>query len=118
MLDVAKRNLLLVAYPETCLDDIARESGIATKTIYSRFGSKPGLFSAMLQPLRHSWIAALQTIVIESNRLESVLDPELEAAALQLLDVSTRAEMIELQRLLQVGSLKKGFPEECHAVPP
>jgi AcrR family transcriptional regulator len=105
VLDVAKRNFLLAGYPETSLDDIARESGIAKKTIYSRFGSKAGLFSAILDPLRKSWIAELQHIIIKSKRPESVL----EAAALQLLDVSTRAEMIELQRLLLVESRR--FPD-------
>ncbi len=105
VLDVAKRNFLLVGYPETCLDTIARESRIAKKTIYSRFGSKAGLFSAILQPLRQSWIARLQNIVIESNRPESVL----EAAALQLLDITTRAETIELQRLLLTESRR--FPD-------
>jgi AcrR family transcriptional regulator len=105
VLDVAKRNFLLAGYPETCLDKIARESRIAKKTIYSRFGSKAGLFSAILQQLRHSWIARLQNIVIESNRPESVL----EAAALQLLDVSTRPETIELQRLLLTESRR--FPD-------
>lgn len=105
VLDVAKRNFLFAGYPETSLDDIARESGIAKKTIYSRFGSKAGLFSAILRPLRESWIAELQDIVIESKRPESVL----EAAALQLLDVSTRAEMIDLQRLLLVESRR--FPD-------
>lgn len=48
--------------PETGLDDIARESG--------------------------TWIAELQDIVIESKCPESVL----EVAALELLDVGTRAE--------------------------
>jgi AcrR family transcriptional regulator len=105
VLDVAKRNFLLTGYPETCLDTIARESRIAKKTIYRRFGSKAGLFSAMLQPLRQSWIDRLQNIVIESDSPESVL----EAAALQLLDVSTRAETIELQRLLLAESRR--FPD-------
>ncbi len=105
VLDVARRNFLLAGYPETCLDTIARESRIAKKTIYSRFGSKAGLFSAMLQPLRQSWIDRLQHIVIESDRPESVL----EAAALQLLDVSTRTETIELQRLLLAESRR--FPD-------
>ncbi len=105
VLDVAKRNFLLTGYPETCLETIARESRIAKKTIYSRFGNKAGLFNAILQPLRQSWIARLQSIVIESDRPESVL----EAAALQLLDVSTRAETIELQRLLLAESRR--FPD-------
>ncbi len=74
MLDVAKRNFLFAGYPETSLDDIAWESGIAKKTIYGSFGGKAGLFSVLLQPFRpSSWIAELQDIVIESKRPESVL---------------------------------------------
>ncbi len=105
VLNVAKRNFLLAGYPETCIDTIARESRIGKKTMYSRFGSKAGLFSAILQPLRQSWITRLQNIVIESSRPESVL----EAAALQLLDIGTRAESIELQRLLLTESRR--FPD-------
>ena len=97
---VAKRNFLSVGYPETSLDEIARQSGIAKKTIYSRFGSKAGLFRAILDSLQRSWIAELEDIVIESKRPESVL----EAAALHLLDVGTRADMIELHRLLLIES--------------
>jgi TetR/AcrR family transcriptional repressor of mexJK operon len=105
LLDVAKRNFLLAGYPETCLDTIARESRMAKKTIYSRFGGKAGLFGAILEPLRQAWIAKLQDIVIESKSPESVL----EAAALQLLDVSTRPEAVELQRLLLTESRR--FPD-------
>ncbi len=42
MLDVAKRNFLFAGYPETSLDDIAWESGIAKKTIYGSFSGKQG----------------------------------------------------------------------------
>jgi AcrR family transcriptional regulator len=100
VLDVAKHSFLVAGYPETSLDDIARESGIAKKTIYSRFGNKAGLFSAILLPLRQSLTAELQDIVIEARRPAFVL----EAAARQLLDVCTRAEMIDLHRLLLVES--------------
>ncbi len=72
VLDVAKQNFLRAGYPETCLDTIARESRIAKKTIYSRFGSKAGLFSAILQPLRQSWIDRRQSTVIESDKPEIV----------------------------------------------
>ena len=108
VLDVAKRNFLVAGYPETSLDDIARKSGIAKKTIYSHFGNKAGLFSAILLPLRQSLTAELQDIVIEARQPEFVL----EAAARQLLDVCTRTEMIELHRLLLVESRR--FPNIIH----
>lgn len=96
VLDVAKRQFLNAGYRETSLEGIAREAGVAKKTLYSRFGSKAGLFATILDTLRGAWIAELQGLVLESDRPETVL----ETVALHLLEVGTRPDMIELYRLL------------------
>jgi TetR/AcrR family transcriptional regulator, mexJK operon transcriptional repressor len=105
LLDVAKRQFLTAGYRETSLERIAREAGVAKKTLYSRFGSKSGLFSTILETLRRSWIAELQSIVLESSRPEIVL----ETVALHILDVGTRPDMIELYRLILLDAHR--FPE-------
>jgi AcrR family transcriptional regulator len=105
LLDVAKRQFLSAGYRETSLEGIAREAGVAKKTLYSRFGSKAGLFATILDTLRRAWIAELQGLVLESNRPETVL----ETVALHLLQVGTRPDMIELYRLLLLDAHR--FPE-------
>jgi AcrR family transcriptional regulator len=105
LLDVARRQFLSAGYRGTSLEGIAREAGVAKKTLYNRFGSKAGLFATILDALRRSWIAELQGLVLESNRPEAVL----ETVALHLLQVGTRPDMIELYRLLLLDA--PGFPE-------
>jgi AcrR family transcriptional regulator len=105
VLAVAQRQFLTAGYRETSMEGIAREAGVAKKTLYDRFGSKAGLFSTIVETLRRSWIAELSGIVLESNRPEQVL----EQVALHLLDVGTRPDMIELHRLLLIEAHR--FPE-------
>ncbi|MGF6415448.1 TetR/AcrR family transcriptional regulator [Paraburkholderia sp. MM5482-R1] len=105
LLDVAQRHFLAAGYRETSLEGIAREAGIAKKTLYDRFGSKAGLFSAIVETLRRSWITQLGDIVLDARRPENVL----EKVALHLLDVCTRPDMIALHRLLLTEAYR--FPE-------
>ncbi|WP_236655134.1 TetR/AcrR family transcriptional regulator [Burkholderia pyrrocinia] len=110
LLDVARRQFLTAGYRETSLEGIAREAGVAKKTLYGRFGSKAGLFATIVDTLRRSWVAELQGLVLESNRPETVL----ETVALHLLEVGTRPDMIELYRLLlldahRVPELIRGY---------
>jgi AcrR family transcriptional regulator len=105
LLDVAQRQFLTAGYRETSLEGIAREAGVAKKTLYDRFGSKAGLFGTIIETLRRSWIAQLSDIVLDASRPEHVL----EKVALHLLDVGTRPDMIELHRLLLIEAHR--FPE-------
>jgi len=105
LLGVAQHHFLTAGYRETSLEGIAREAGIAKKTLYDRFGSKAGLFSTIIETLRRSWIAQLSDIVLDSGQPEYVL----EQVALHLLDVGTRPDMIELHRLLLIEAHR--FPE-------
>jgi TetR/AcrR family transcriptional repressor of mexJK operon len=95
ILEIAQRHFLKVGYKETSLDCIAREAGVAKKTLYHHFGSKAGLFAKVLGDLRRTWIAELSDIVVSSGQPEKVLN----AVALHLLDVGTRPEKIKLHRL-------------------
>ena len=105
ILGIAQGHFLTAGYRGTSLEGIAREAGVAKKTLYDRFGTKAGLFGTILETLRRSWIAQLSDIVLESRRPEYVL----ETVALHLLDVGTRPDMIELHRLLLIEAHR--FPE-------
>jgi AcrR family transcriptional regulator len=105
VLDIGQRQFLANGYSETSLDAIARTSGVAKKTLYHHFGSKVGLFAAILEPLRRSWITELQDIVLQPVGPRLVL----EAVAQHLLEVGTRSQMIALHRLLVAESHR--FPE-------
>ncbi|MFZ0495394.1 MAG: TetR/AcrR family transcriptional regulator [Methylocella sp.] len=105
LLEIAQRHFLAAGYRETSIDSIIREAGIAKKTLYHHFGGKAGLFTAIVETLRRSWIAELSDIVLGPSRPEQVL----EAVALHLLDVGTRREMIELHRLFLVEAHR--FPD-------
>ncbi|MBN3787195.1 TetR/AcrR family transcriptional regulator [Burkholderia sp. Ac-20353] len=110
VLEVATRQFLGAGYRETSLDGIAREAGVAKKTLYSRFGSKAGLFATILDTLRRAWVEELRGLVVEAGRPDTVL----ETVALHLLEVGTRPEMIEWYRLLlldahRVPELIRGY---------
>jgi TetR/AcrR family transcriptional regulator, mexJK operon transcriptional repressor len=100
VLEVAKKRFLSAGYRETSLEAIARDAGVAKKTLYCHFGDKAGLFDAIVRKLTDAWVEELRTIVANESRVDAVL----EAAALHLLDVGTRRDMIELYRLLLAES--------------
>jgi AcrR family transcriptional regulator len=110
LLEIAQRHFLTAGYRETSLDSITREAGIAKKTLYHHFGGKAGLFTAIVETLRRSWIAELNDIVLVSSQPQRVL----EAVALHLLDVGTRRDMIELHRLFLVEAHR--FPDLARGV--
>lgn len=105
VLDIAQRRFLADGFSDTSLDAIARASGVAKKTLYRHFGSKAGLFTAILEALRRSWIAELRDMVVQPREPRLVL----EAVALHLLEVGTRPPMIALHRLLLAEAHR--FPE-------
>jgi TetR/AcrR family transcriptional repressor of mexJK operon len=117
VLEVAKGKFLSAGYRETSLDAIARDAGVAKKTLYGHFGSKAGLFDAIVRTLTDAWVDELRKIVAT----ESGPDVVLEAAALHLLDVGTRRDMVEWYRLLLVESrrfpaLIDGYRTRCGKV--
>jgi AcrR family transcriptional regulator len=105
VLEIARRRFLAEGYSETSLETIAREGGIAKKTLYRHFGSKEGLFAAILDSLRQAWVAELSDMTLSPRAPERVL----ERVALHLLDVGTRPEMVALHRVLLAEAPR--FPE-------
>jgi TetR/AcrR family transcriptional regulator, mexJK operon transcriptional repressor len=105
LLEVARQRFLASGFRETNLDSVAREAGVAKKTLYHHFGNKAGLFTAVLAALREKWIAELRHVVLRSEEPRAVL----EAVAIHMLEVGTRPEMIALHRLLVAEAHR--FPE-------
>lgn len=105
VLDVARHHFLASGYRETSLETVARDAGVAKKTLYHHFGDKAGLFASVLAALREAWIAELRRVVLGSEEPRAVL----EEVALHTLDVGTRPEMIALHRLLVAEAHR--FPE-------
>jgi len=105
VLQVAQRAFLALGYTGTSLDHIAREAGVAKKTLYDHYGNKAGLFTVVVRRLRSAWVDGLRQIVIDAP------DPRtaLPAVARHLLDMGTRREMIALHRLLLVEARR--FPD-------
>jgi len=105
VLEIAQRHFLAAGFDGSSLDAIAIEAGVAKKTLYHHFGSKTGLFAAILEALRESWIAELRNLTVGSGRPQSVL----EAIALHTLDVGTRPDTIAVYRLLLTEASR--FPD-------
>lgn len=105
ILEVAQRQFLDHGFAETTIDAIAQEAGVAKKTLYEHYGDKAGLFAAAVRRLRDEWETGLRDVVIDSP------DPEqaLQRAAVHLLDIGTRPEMLELHRLLLLEARR--FPD-------
>jgi AcrR family transcriptional regulator len=109
LLAIAERHFLSAGYSETSLEAIAREAGVAKKTLYHHFGGKTGLFTTIVAALRRAWISELADMILTARKPELVL----EAVALRLLDIGTRPEMVELHRLFFIDAHR--FPEIARA---
>ncbi len=103
-IESAKKRFLTDGFRETSLDDIARDAGVAKKTLYCHFGSKERLFSSILDTLERTWQDELRHIVVTEGEPAEVL----EKAALQLLDIGTREDMTQLYWVLLVEARR--FP--------
>jgi len=106
MLDRATAAFLRDGYAATSIEAIARDAGVAKRTIYARWSGKPALFRAVLERLMTVWFAAAATGAWpEADGLEASLD----AAARGILTVGLAPEAIALHRLLVAEGAR--FPE-------
>jgi len=110
ILAIAQRHFLTRGYTETSLDAIAREAGVAKKTLYHHFGSKAGLFGEIVAHCRNSRIAELNGIMLASEEPAHVL----KQVALHLLDFLTRPERVKLHKLVVLEVSR--FPKLVRAV--
>ena len=80
----AKKEFLEKGYVDASLRTIAAEAGTTTGTIYSRYGGKEGLFSAIVEPVAKEFTGIFIGVqekfhAIESDRQAVSLDDYAEA---------------------------------------
>lgn len=110
ILVIAQRHFLTRGYAESSLDAIAREAGVAKKTLYHHFGSKAGLFGEIVAQCRNSRNAELSSIMLASEDPARVL----KDVALHLLDFLTRPERVKLHKMVVLEVSR--FPKLVRAV--
>ena len=95
ILDHATAGFLRDGYAATSIEAIARQAGVAKRTIYARWSGKPALFLAVLQRLISGWISTAEAWP-DTDDLETVLC----YAARGILRVGLTPEAITLHRLM------------------
>ena len=91
----AKKEFLEKGYVDASLRTIAAEAGTTTGTIYSRYGGKEGLFSAIVEPVAKEFTGIFIGVqekfhAIESDRQAVSLDDYAEDGMKQLVKYGTR----------------------------
>ena len=69
----AKKEFLEKGYVDASLRTIAAEAGTTTGTIYSRYGGKEGLFSAIVEPVAKEFTGIFIGVQEKFHAIESVL---------------------------------------------
>lgn len=105
LLDCAADLFLHRGYGATTIEAVARHSGIAKKTIYRRFGSKPALFGAVLRRLSDRWLRLLGEVPVDGDALAWTL----RAFARQVLDGAVSQEGMMLSAIIQAEA--RAFPQ-------
>lgn len=90
----AKKEFLEKGYVDASLRTIAAEAGTTTGTIYSRYGGKEGLFSAIVEPVAKEFTGIFIGVqekfhAIESDRQAVSLDDYAEDGMKQLVELET-----------------------------
>lgn len=110
ILAIAQKHFLTQGYNGTSLEAIARDAGVAKKTLYHHFGSKAGLFRDIVESFRRTRLAELSRIVATPAPPDEVL----KKVALHLLEVLTRPERVRLHKLILLEVSR--FPKLVRAV--
>ena len=105
LLDVATGLFLGQGYGATTIEAVARESGVAKKTIYRRFGDKPALFGAVLRRLSDRWFGMLGEVAVDGDALPATL----RAFARHVLDGAVSPEGMMLSAMIQAEA--RAFPQ-------
>lgn len=95
IVDAATRLITKNGYQATSIDAIAREAGVAKRTLYSRFAAKEDLLVAVLRRLVNDVVPPLRT---DAQRVP--LKDRLEAFGADLLDCSSGPTATAWRRLI------------------
>ncbi|MFE0759279.1 TetR/AcrR family transcriptional regulator [Inquilinus sp. NPDC058860] len=90
LIDGALRIFAKDGYARAGIDDIAREAGVSTRTLYNHFGSKAGLFEAVIQASA-TRVAQSQIAVMERH-LSAATDLDADLAAFGGALLASRAD--------------------------
>lgn len=104
VMEVATQLFVAQGYSETSLVDIAKRSGVATRTLYQHFGDKEAIFRDVVFARRESGLMPLSSPSPDATLYEVL---EHEARALFAYVLASRS--IELMRLMVAESRR--FPE-------
>lgn len=108
LLDVATALFLGHGYGAATIEAVARESGVAKKTIYRRFGGKAALFGAVLRRLSDRWLDGLGALPADGDALSATL----RTFARHALNAAVSREGVMLSAMIQAEA--RAFPELAH----
>ncbi len=112
MLQSAKRIFARSTYAEASTGDLARASEVTEPMLYKHFGSKKGLFLAVLAEFGEQFLAALQECI--SRRAEKDIRDALEHV---IDDYSSTIKFDpEIQRVLFQAVVESGDPDIAYCV--
>ena len=69
--ECAKKEFKSKGYVEASLRTIAMEAGTTTGSIYSRYGGKEGLFSALVEPAAREFTEIFENVQQQFHAMES-----------------------------------------------
>jgi TetR/AcrR family transcriptional repressor of mexJK operon len=105
ILEISTKLFIDHGYTATTLDEIARSAGVAKKTLYTHYGGKTKIFSAVIRHhVARSGISDLGLTLDKGSAKKT-----LKAAAERLLQLIVAQESVDLRRLLIAESRR--FPE-------
>jgi AcrR family transcriptional regulator len=101
-------------YTRAAVDDIAAAAGVSTRTIYNHFGSKAGLFQAVIQHSAQQ-VGDLHVAIVERHLRKTVeLEPELVEFALEMRD-STASYPDHFALVRQIAAERDHVPADAIA---
>jgi AcrR family transcriptional regulator len=94
VMDVATRLFVLNGFAATSLVDIAKEAGVATRTVYQHFGDKEAIFFEVLAARETGAVFPHPSLTAETDLFDATM-----AVARYICDVSLRPRSVDLMRL-------------------
>ena len=94
VMEVATRLFVLNGFAATSLVDIAKEAGVATRTVYQHFGDKEAIFFEVLAARETGEVFPHPSLTDETDLFDATM-----AVARYICDVSLRPRSVDLMRL-------------------
>lgn len=108
--DVATQVFLQKGYAKTGMEEISAASGVAKRSLYSRFPNKGMLFCEVMRSFADRAFEGLDCSMAENATLEQ----QLRAACLQVLHALMQADVATMERIITGEAVQ--FPELAQSV--